>query len=378
MNKILVSLQILSLIALPAFAASGPAELARKAMENLDQAHLSLGEASGANDRVRALSQAIRAFEQGLNALRDSLRRTALQEAALTREFEAESQSVSQLLGVLLSIDASTGPVSLLHPTGPLGAARSGMIVSEITPAIQAEADAIRRILEEVTQLRSLQLDAATTLKSGLTGLQNARTSLNQAISERTQLPKRYLADPANIQSLINSAETLDGFASGLVEIDYTQDAATGIRQFSDAQGTLSLPVSGQMLRKFNEFDAAGVSRPGLVIATRPQALVTAPWPATLRYSGPLLDYGNVIILEPDSGTLLVLAGLETVYGEAGQVLALDDALGLMGGSAPDPNGFIDNTSSAPGSEATETLYIELRLNGKPVDPAIWFKQTKE
>ena len=63
-----------------------------------------------------------------------------------------------------------------------------------------------------------------------------------------------------------------------------------------------------------------------------PRALVTAPWPATIRYRGPLLDYGNVMILELGSGYLLILAGLETVYGEVGDVVPAGAALGLMGG----------------------------------------------
>jgi septal ring factor EnvC (AmiA/AmiB activator) len=41
-----------------------------------------------------------------------------------------------------------------------------------------------------------------------------------------------------------------------------------------------------------------------LVLATRPNALVTTPWPSSVRYAGPLLDYGNVIILEPESDYL--------------------------------------------------------------------------
>jgi septal ring factor EnvC (AmiA/AmiB activator) len=57
----------------------------------------------------------------------------------------------------------------------------------------------------------------------------------------------------------------------------------------------------GTILRQFNEADAAGVARPGVVLATHPNALVTTPWPASVRYAGPLLDYGNVIILEPEA-----------------------------------------------------------------------------
>ena len=363
---------------LPAHSSDDPSALARTAMDNLDAAHLALNEAQGAGDRVAALSQTVRAFEDGLDALRKGLRNAALRQAAIKSEFDAESEKLSRFLGVLISIQSASGPLSLLHPSGALGTARSGMILSDVTPAIQKQADALRERLEEVVLLRALQENAAETLQQGLFGVQQARTELSKAISNRTELPARFLEDPEKLQSLIDSAETLDGFASGLNDLEYLNGDAPALADFTSAAGMLDLPVSGGLLRKFNESDAAGVARPGLLIATRPLALVSTPWPATLRYVGPLLDYGNVIILEPDSGTLLVLAGLDQVYGVAGQVLAKGDTIGLMGGAQPDPDGFFTNPDVSAGSERTETLYIELRLGGKPVDPANWFAQTKE
>jgi len=378
MKQLCQSILAIFLLATPAFAAGDPATLAQDAAEKLDAAHIALGQATRASDRVAALSQTIRAFENGLEALRDGLRRASLRETAIKREFDAQSDKVSQFLGVLLSIQSSAGPLTLLHPTGPLGTARSGMIVSEITPAIQKQADALRTSLEEVALLRALQESASDTLKQGLIGVQKARTELSQAISNRTALPQRFLTDPAQLQTLIDSAETLDGFASGLSGVALAGPTPVPIRDFRTARGSLPLPVSGTLLREFSEADAAGVTRPGLLLATRPQALVTAPWPATLRYSGPLLDYGNVIILEPDAGVLLVLAGLEQVYGVTGQVLDANEAIGLMGGDTPDPDGFFADVTTTAGSATTETLYIELRVGGKPVDPAPWFAQTKE
>ncbi len=363
---------------LPLLATNDPAALARQAMADLDAAHLALSEADSASDRVKALSQTIRAFEDGLDALREGLRRAALREAAIRREFEAENENVSRFLGVLLSVQSVQGPLSLLHPAGPLGAARAGMIVGEITPALQARAEDLRVRLEEVAILRALQQSAANTLQQGLTSVQQARTDLSQAISNRTDLPRRFLADPNRMQSLIDSAETLDGFASGLSGIDLGPDFSDPVQDFQSARGSLPLPVQGTILRRFNEADAAGVKRPGMLIATRPLSLVTNPWPATLRYRGPLLDYGNVMILEPDADTLLVLAGLEQVFGEVGQVLPPGEPLGLMGGASPDPDRFFQNAVNGAGSDQSETLYIELRIGTKPVDPAPWFARTEE
>jgi septal ring factor EnvC (AmiA/AmiB activator) len=135
--------------------------------------------------------------------------------------------------------------------------------------------------------------------------------------------------------------------------------------------------VLGRVIRAYDETDAAGVRRPGWVIATRPLTLVTTPWPATIRYLGPLLDYGQVAIVEPGEGFLLVLAGMGQLFGEVGEVLPQGTPLGLMGGAeAADSQAFLMTAAQGGGAEATETLYMELRWNGSPVDPTAWFARS--
>ena len=165
----------------------------------------------------------------------------------------------------------------------------------------------------------------------------------------------------------------LEGFASGLVDIDEDNRLQIELPDFETAKGTLPLPVNGTLLRRFNEADAAGLRRPGLLLATRPLSIVTTPWPATIRYRGPLLDYGNVMILEPSHGYLLVLTGLNHVYGEVGEVLPAGAPVGLMGGAAPNNSDFLSLSGDGSGSARTETLYIEVRHGKKPVDPEQWF-----
>ncbi len=355
-------------------ASTDPAELTRNAIEDLGQAHEALVGAQRASDRVEALSRTIRALEEGLDALREGVRRSAVREAQIRSRFDAQSEQISRLLGVLMSIQSVSGPLALLHPSGPLDTVRSGMIVSEVTPALAEKADELRARLEEIRHLRRIQLQAEETLRLGLADIRKARTDLSQAISNRTDLPRRYLDDPQRLQRLIDSADTLESLASGLLQIDM-KGKGPGSEQvaFSEARGRLKLPVAGTLLRRFNEADAAGVRRPGILIATHPQALVSNPWPATLRYRGPLPGYGIVVILEPDAGSLLILAGLAQAWGEVGDVLEAGAPLGIMGGEAPDAEGFFQNAVNGTGPGQTETLYMELRLGEKPVDPAPWF-----
>lgn len=359
---------------LAAPAQANPADAARAAAEQINAASIALQEAEGRRDRVAALTQTVQAYESGLAAMRDGLRRASIREQALSRDFAAKSREIAELLSVLQTIESAPAPLLMMHPSGPLGSARSGMIVSEVTPALQVEAAVVKAQLEEMQTLRLLQQNASDTLRKGLAEVQEARTALSQAISNRTDLPKKFTEDPVKTAILIDSSETLEAFASGLsqIPVDGTETQAA----FAPlAKGNLPLPVSGQLLRQFNEADAAGIRRPGVLIATRPRALVTTPVAASIRYRGPLLDYGNVMILEPEAGALIVMAGLGQVYGAIGDVLPEGSAVGLMGGPV-DAN--LTATSTVGSAGRSETLYIEVREANAPVDPASWFALTKE
>ena len=369
----MLRLVLLCLALAGAAKAQGDTALAAQAAASrLEAAGVLLREAGGASDRISALTETVRAYEDGLVALRDGLRRAALRERAIEAELESRSDEVSRLLAVLLTMGRAPAPLLLLHPSGPLGTARSGMIVSDITPALQAKVDELARDLEEVSQLRVLQDSAADTLREGLQGVQEARALLSEAVSDRTDLPLRFTEDPVRTALLVASTETLAAFANGLGAL--VDENLEGIVVDATAlKGTLALPVQGTVLRSFNEADAAGVVRPGLVIAARPRALVTTPVPATVRFRGPLLDYGNVVILEPAADVLFVVAGLAEVFGEAGEVLPQGAPIGMMGGEQPDVDAILTESAFGAGGSRSETLYLEVREGQSAIDPAAWF-----
>jgi septal ring factor EnvC (AmiA/AmiB activator) len=361
---------------------AGPAAQARAAAEALDAAAEALAEAEGARNRVRALTAVIRAYEQGLEAMREGVRRAALEEQAVAAELRSREDEIARLLGVLQVMGDTPVPALMLHPSGPVGTARAGMIVSEVAPALDARALDLRARVQDIAVLRALQQSAAGTLREGLRGVQEARVRLSQAIAARTDLPRRFTEDPIRTALLIASTETLEGFASGLSDIA-VGEVAGSLPDIGPRKGSLPLPVEGVILHRAGEADAAGIARPGIVMATRARALVTTPVPATLRYRGPLLDYGNVIILEPQAGLLLVFAGLDTVYGQVGEVLPGGSPVGLMGG-AGDGSDLLAVAapagSGASGGDAGrgQTLYIEVRQDNSPVDPLTWFATDKE
>ena len=369
----------LCLLLVPSWAAAqgDPADRARAALELLEQASERLDAAESSRDRVRALTQTISAFEEGLSALRSGLRSAALREAELSTKLQGQNEEIAALIGALQRVGGTSSPVILLHPGGPIGTARAGMLLSEMAPALNAQAEGLRLDLEALQQARTLQTEATVHLETALEDVQQARTALSQAIADRTELPKRFINDPVREAILIASADTLERFAAGLDRIAVDQIAAAPA-DLVGQKGQLPLPVQGQLLRAAGEPDAAGIKRPGIIIETLPQAMVTNPVPATVRYIGPLLDLGQVVILEPRADVLFVFAGLETVYGTAGDVLDAGAPLGLMGPEGHKNTTEMSTDSDQTGADRSETLYIEVRQDNTPEDPSLWFRMDKD
>lgn len=352
----------------PSFAQT-PQETARNAAAMIEGAAQMLADAGSGRDRVSALTETVRSYETGLAALREGMRQAAAREAAIGLDIKAREADISALLGVLQSLSNAPAPARLIHPEGPAGTARAGMLLADVTPGLQAEVLSLRARLDELQLLQSLQEQSAALLETGLLGAQDARTALSQAVADRSDLPARFADDPEMMAVLLAASETMDAFARALSSVPLLPDAQKG-DFFAAQRGAVPLPVSGRVLRRAGEQDAAGVTRPGILVATEGNALVTAPVPATLRYQGPLLNYGLVSILEPAQDVFFVFAGLAQAFGTPGQVLPAGDPVGLMGAPANDGS----QSGEGGGNTLPETLYIEVRENGAPVDPAIWFR----
>ena len=219
------------LIGTAGLAEAAAPEAAAEAAERLRAAARLLDEAGSAEDRIGALTATIRAYEQGLGALRDALRNAALQERAIRARFDAEAEDLARILAALETLGRAPEADTLLHPSGGLGTARASMLMADVTPALNAEVAALRAELNDLAVLMVLRRDALETLEAGLQGIQAARSALGQAVSGRTELPPALSTDAAAMQALLNDAETLDAFAATLADT-----ADTGRTDFASAR----------------------------------------------------------------------------------------------------------------------------------------------
>ena len=85
-----------------------------------------------------------------------------------------------------------------------------------------------------------------------------------------------------------------------------------------------------------------------------------------------------MVILEPQANLLFVLSGLSDVYGAMGEVLPAGSPVGLMGGATPGSGAILSLSGDGTGTDRSETLYMEVREAGSPVDPETWFRTDKD
>ena len=347
-------------------AAQNSVEQTFEAVARIDAATHALSVAEDAEDKITALTEAVRAYEAGLAALRESERRTQLARTAAANRFEEESEEVSRLLAALQAAGAPTTPTRLLHPSGPLGSARAAILMADVLPGLQGAAFDTQTRMEEFLAIESALESASEALEKGATGAREARLALAAALRARRQ------ANTATMDvalELAQSARSLEELALVLVETPGTDDL-WDMGPFENQIGSLRLPVEGALLHGFDE----NSDRPGLEIATLPGALVSIPLSSTVRFAGVLEAYGNVVILELGPGYHLIVAGVHETAVSAGQVLPPDAALGLMGGTEESSG----TSQFDRGQTLTQTLYVEARANGDLIDPATWFALDKE
>ena len=339
-----------------------------RARNLLAAASAELQAARGDETRLAALGHAVTAHEVALSELRAGLRAMAVKERGMTGEIDAETVKLRRLLTALLSLSGTPASALLAARGGPLEATRSAMLIAGFTPELNQQVTALDRQLQALQALRDRQEAARTEMRDALAKLQELRANTTEALGARDRsglVTRSELRREAKEAAL--RAHDLDDLTAAL--------RSAGIERGS-ALAPAPLPVAGEVSAGFGEPDPWGRPGHGWSIVAPAFAQVTAPWDATVRYAGPLIDYGQVVVLEPDAGYLVVIAGLAHIDRTSGEAVLAGERLGDLGGSLPTSDEFLLDQSAGGSQIRQETLYLEIRRSGEPLDPADWFDAT--
>lgn len=226
----------------------------------------------------------------------------------------------------------------------------------ERVQAHRATLDAVARETAEL-EAREAELDAlqakALGARAALDRAVTARAGLVTSIEGRRDLAAQLAAelDAAHLRLQASLAQRSDPAAA----------VTLPLRPF---RGVLPWPARGIVISRFGRERAARVpgiefSRNGIEISLAEGQPVASVHEGTVSHAGPFGGLGQLVIVDHGGGAASLYGHLGSVGVNKGERVAAGTSVGTSG----------RNTGGNP------SLYFELRVDGKPVDPLQWLKR---
>jgi septal ring factor EnvC (AmiA/AmiB activator) len=361
-------------------AARAAAEMLRLAQERVEAAaKLREAEAATADiaSRIDALSQQRREAEQRV---------------------QTRAKAMQPLLPLIERLSLYPAETLLAVPTPPDQALRGVMVLQGLTRQIEIETEALRRdqaavdTAEAALRLEAPRLDeAAAAQKREADALDqeidtahkaeaDAEAQANEAASQAAAAAGRMeslraalaaietqrRADEAKAKEERLRAErqkhTAEAQAAREREVAAAHPTGAGtIASSSGPHGQLQPPVIGVVVKGWGEQTDGGPAT-GLSYHAPPGAHVISPCGGRVVFAESFRSYGLLLIIDCGGGYHVVLAGFQRLDVKLGQSLLAGEPVGVM-------------PSWEPGATAQRpALYVELRHDGTPVNPAPWLR----
>lgn len=331
---------------------------------------------------IAAAMESRRREEQAAEAEKSLADLGARRVAAQMRLLENQ-QALEDLLAALAASNRRKPPALVVSPGKANTAVRRAILMSETTPRLAAETDAVRAEIDDLNTLERRIRGEKARLEAA-----EATLALKQVEIERLAAAKRgafqdLSGDIARLKSqtaeLGAQADTLRGLLQAL---ESAAPSAPGVKPAlrprlasaspksvtprpiapstrplgKAALGALQQPVAGSLLHAFGDKLPAGGKAEWVTFATRAEAQVTAPVAGTVEYARPFRSYGKMLILRTSDGYHVILSGMSRIYVTEGQNVAAGEPVGRMPDRADPP----------------PELNMELRLGDVVMNPADW------
>lgn len=347
--------------------------------------------------QIQNSEEKISRMESELETLRADLKKAE-------ENFVVEDDNLIKTLSALQNLALKPTEALFVQPLTPVEIIRSAMLLREAVPYLQENAARIREDLEKIENQKNLvEKQVARIIRQKkileneheqMKALVQRKSKIRNAVEIKSVKAKKKverLASQANdLRDLLNKlekqrqeklrrqeeerrrlAELKAAEARRAAEetkkleekqradlIKFKPEIINEVGEnFVKAKGHLLRPARGPVVTAYGEQMSKGVTSKGIIIKTRSQAQVISPYDGTVIFAGPFRGYGNLIIIEHGQGYLSLLAGLEEVDCELGQMLLAGEPVGQM-----------------PESGDTR-LYVELRKDNHPINPLTWIEK---
>ena len=122
----------------------------------------------------------------------------------------------------------------------------------------------------------------------------------------------------------------------------------------------MNLPVLGSVSKLSGEpFPKGNVPWAGITIRSKPNSPVKAVGPGEIVFASDFNTLKNLVILDHGNSYLTLYGNIHSLTVNPGKLIEKDTVIGKTYGKTPNQE---------------NSLYFEIRKNGLPVDPKIWFK----
>lgn len=292
-------------------------------------------------EELRRLASRQALSARDLAAARDRLALLHVRETSLLAQLGHDRGRLSQLLGALQLFRRDPPPALLVRPADARDAVRAAILIRAMTPELQRRADLLAGESREIAALRRQAAAANAELFSAESLVADRRSDIDRLLARQADIESRYAGQA-------EAAGRAAGSPGGLVD-----SFPRGMTVPGQGPGRLGLPLEGPVIQRYGAALPAGGTATGLSIRAGGGASVASPAQGVVEFAGPVTGWGVILIIRIGGDYHLVLGGLAEASVAPGQSVAAGAPVGRMGKS---------------GGE----LYIELRLNGAPVDPTPW------
>jgi len=263
--------------------------------------------------------------------------------------------ALANLLPIMQRLSAEPAATIFATPESPEDSVRGILVLQEIAGEIERQAVSVRTQADAAAVLLQKMTAEQNMLANAVLIQQNAETALNAQIAA-AQAAEAADADVAAREA----ADAIKGdrnIASLHAMIERLREAEVAPAAPPENSGIS--PVAGYVVQNFGDPTLAGPAT-GLIYRAAPGARVVAPCGGPVLFADKFQSYGLLVIIGCSADYDFVLSGMAKLDVAAGQRLARGQPVGEM------------LSYDAKNPTRQPALYVELRQNGTPVDPANW------
>jgi murein hydrolase activator len=338
---------------------------------------------------------AARVHEQAVAEHRQALTKLEAEEKTKVEALNGRRRQLSDLL-MALTRHAQQPPEALIaSPTTPEDTIRAALLLASAVPELEAEAASLKGDIDDLDKVRKAEAATREGLEKESRDLARDRSRLEGLVAQRSNLQQQTQAERKKAQAeadrLAHTAKDIKDLMERL-EAERAQRAAAAAAAARRAppsapalaapkparppSGNTELaalpkpiaPVTGRLLSPFGSRDGSGGANRGVTLEVTTGSPVLAPFVGRVVYAGPFRDYGQLLIIEHGEGYHLLLAGLGRIDSALGESVLAGEPIGIVG----NPVGGNPGNTAATGDGKSSRLYLELRHNGRPIDPMPW------